>query len=95
MNYFFQWVLGAGILDIGEAFVIASQIKDGDPGSWSEQFHAYGQALQLRAEQEQRENQHRSAGETFLKAFSTLSARPCPQHWCIALILRKKMLKAR
>lgn len=74
MDYFFQWVLGAGILDIGEAFVIASQIKDGDPSSWSEQFHAYGQALQQRAEQQQRANQHRSAGETFLKAFSAVRA---------------------
>ena len=37
-DFFFQWILGGqthGGSEIGETFYAASEIKDGDPESWS------------------------------------------------------------
>lgn len=74
MDLFFMAALGwgpAGGLDIGQAFYVASQIKDGDADSWVEAFRAYGDELNALADKWKQRGWTRSAGEIRLKAFAS------------------------
>lgn len=74
MDLFFMAALGwgpAGGLDIGQAFYVASQIKDGDADSWVEAFRAYGDDLNALADKWKQRGWTRSAGEIRLKAFAS------------------------
>ncbi|KIW16611.1 hypothetical protein PV08_03799 [Exophiala spinifera] len=74
MDLFFLGALGwgpAGGLSVGEAFHAASQIIDGDVGSWADAFANLGAAQNAQAETWQRRGWTRAAGETRLKAFAS------------------------
>ncbi len=73
MDLFFLGALGwgpAGGLSAGEAFYIASQIEDGNAGSWTQSFERQGAVLAAQADRWARQRVFRAAGETRLKAFA-------------------------
>jgi len=74
MDLFFVAALGwgpTGGLDIGQAFHVASTIRDGDPDSWVQSFSAYGQMLDGQAQAWKQRGWTRAAGEMRLKAFAS------------------------
>src|SRR5262249_44540977 len=74
MDLFFVAALGwgpAGGLDVGEAFHVASKIKDGDAASWIRAFAESGDAQTACAEDWLRRGRRREAGEAHLKAFAS------------------------
>lgn len=73
MDLFFLGALGwgpAGGLSAGEAFYIASQIEDGNAGSWTRAFEHQGEILSAQADLWRDRGHRRAAGETRLKAFA-------------------------
>lgn len=73
MDVFFVAALGWGAmggLSVGEAWYVASQIKDGDGDSWTRAFLAYGDKLMADADAMAAAGRTRTAGETRLKAFA-------------------------
>lgn len=73
MDLFFLGALGwgpAGGLSAGEAFYVASQIKDGDADSWADAFEKQGEGLFAQAEKWLVKGLVRAAGEARLKAFA-------------------------
>lgn len=74
MDLFFVAALGwgpTGGLDIGQAFYVASQIKDGDADSWVQAFSNYGDLLNKQADEWKVRGWKRAAAETRLKAFAS------------------------
>lgn len=74
MDLFFVAALGWGVtggLALGQAWYVASQIKDGDGDSWVAAFEAYGDAQNAEADALLTRGRTRSAGETRLKAFAS------------------------
>lgn len=73
LDFIFQWLaLGYGVyggLSFGEAFAAAGQIEEKKLSTWVGAFHALGERLHARAEEQTRRGCARSAGETHLKAF--------------------------
>ena len=73
MDLFFVGALGwgpTGGLEVGQAFYVASQIKDGDADSWVEAFDSYGDLQNAQADTWRERGWLRSAGEMRLKAFA-------------------------
>ncbi|KAH8664697.1 Alpha/Beta hydrolase protein [Xylariales sp. PMI_506] len=73
MDLFFLAALGwgsAGGLSIGEAFYVASKIKNGDPDSWSVAFEQQAEVLVAQAAEWLQRGRTLAAGEARLKAFS-------------------------
>jgi pimeloyl-ACP methyl ester carboxylesterase len=73
MDLFFLGALGwgpAGGLSAGEAFYVASQIKDGDADSWAGAFERQGEILRAQADSWLQRGLMRAAGESRLKAFA-------------------------
>lgn len=73
MDLFFLGALGwgpAGGLSAGEAYYIASQIKDGDADSWTDAFERQGEILCGQADSWLQRGLTRAAGEARLKAFA-------------------------
>ena len=71
MDLFFVGALSwapSGGLDLGQAFYIASKIKDGDADSWVKSFTDYGQLMNNQADQWLSQGWQREAGEMRLKA---------------------------
>jgi pimeloyl-ACP methyl ester carboxylesterase len=74
MDLFFMAALGwgsAGGLEVGQAFYVASQIKDGDADSWVRAFREYGDELNALADTWKQRGWTQSAGEMRLKAFAS------------------------
>jgi pimeloyl-ACP methyl ester carboxylesterase len=74
MDLFFVAALGwgpAGGLDIGQAFHVASTIKDGDADSWVASFSRYGEIQNAQADAWKVRGWRRAAGEARLKAFAS------------------------
>ena len=74
MDLFFMAALSwgpAGGLDIGQAFHIASTIKDGDADSWVNSFADYGEGQNALADSWLARGWRRAAGEARLKAFAS------------------------
>lgn len=72
MDLFFLIALGwgdAGGLSVGEAFYVASTIKDGDADSWVASFAASGDRQQEQAEEWKRAGLKLQSGQARLKAF--------------------------
>jgi hypothetical protein len=73
MDLFFVAALGwgpAGGLDIGQAFYVASTLKDGDADSWMTSFSRYAELQTAQADAWSARGWRRAAGETRLKAFA-------------------------
>jgi len=71
MDVFFVACVGwapMGGLSVGEAWYVASQIKDGDGDSWMRAFESYGDRLSAEADRMAAAGRTRTAGETRLKA---------------------------
>lgn len=71
MEFAFQWILGStanGGCEIGEAFSVAGNIKDGNPHSWQEEWAKMAHKLAARAEKSLAAGHRVSAREAFLKA---------------------------
>lgn len=71
MEFAFQWILGStanGGCEIGEAFYVAGNIKDGNPKSWQEEWEKMAQKVEARAEKSLAAGHRVSAREAFLKA---------------------------
>jgi alpha-beta hydrolase superfamily lysophospholipase len=71
MEFAFQWILGStanGGCEIGEAFYVAGQIKDGNPQSWQEEWEKMAKRVAARAEQSLAAGHRVSARGAFLKA---------------------------
>jgi len=74
MDLFFMAALGwgpAGGLDVGQAFYVASTIKDGDADSWVHSFANYGDQQNEQARAWKQRGWKRAAGEARLKAFAS------------------------
>jgi hypothetical protein len=74
MDLFFVAALGwgpSGGLDIGQAFHVASTIKDGDADSWVSLFSRYAEVQTARAVAWKARGWRRAAGEARLKAFAS------------------------
>ena len=74
MDLFFMAALSwgpAGGLDIGQAFHIASTIKDGDADSWVNSFAGYGEVQNVLADSWLARGWRHAAGEARLKAFAS------------------------
>lgn len=77
MDLFFMSAMSLGPtggLDIGQAFHVASSIKDGDPDSWVKSFSDYALVLDQQAESWKARGWHRQAGEARLKSFASYRA---------------------
>ena len=77
MDLFFMSAMSLGPtggLDIGQAFHVASTIKDGDPDSWVKSFHDYAMVLDGQASEWKARGWHRQAGEARLKSFASFRA---------------------
>jgi len=74
LDFTFQWLgLGYGVyggLSHGEAFAVAAQIDERNISSWVGAFRRFGDRLRGRADEQLRDGQPRSAGETYLKSFN-------------------------
>ena len=71
MEFAFQWILGSaanGGCEIGEAFYVAGNIKDGNPQSWQEEWEKMAQRVEARAEKSLAAGHRVSARGAFLKA---------------------------
>ena len=71
MDYIFQWILGSEAnygCSTGEMFYAASQIEDGDLGSWRTVFGELAQRVEARAEVSLAKGHRVSAREGFLRA---------------------------
>ena len=71
MDYLFQWILGQEAncgSSTGEMFYAASQIEDGDFGSWKSVFGELAQRVEARAEASLAKGHRVSAREGFLRA---------------------------
>lgn len=74
MDLFFVAALGwgpTGGLDIGQAFHVASTIKDGDADSWVSSFSRYAEVQTAQADTWKARGWRRAAGEARLKAFAS------------------------
>ena len=74
MDLFFVAALGwgpTGGLDIGQAFYVASTIKDGDADSWMTSFSRYAELQTAQADAWSARGWRRAAGEARLKAFAS------------------------
>ncbi len=71
MDFAFQWVLGSisnGGCETGEAYYVAGSIKDGDPGSWQEEWEKMAIRVEERARRSLERGHRVSARESFLRA---------------------------
>ena len=102
MDLFFMAALGwgpTGGLEVGQAFYVASQIKDGDADSWVEAFRTYGDELNALADAWMQRGRTQSAGEMRLKAFASYRsawqfAAPGEQFASIFAMQQKAFVKA-
>ena len=80
MDYLFQWILGQEAncgSSTGEMFYAASQIEDGDFGSWKSVFGELARRVEARAEASLAKGHRVSAREGFLRAQQLLSYYGC------------------
>uniref|UniRef100_UPI003F79BC21 alpha/beta hydrolase family protein n=1 Tax=Chitinophaga sancti TaxID=1004 RepID=UPI003F79BC21 len=98
MDLFFLAALGwgpAGGLSAGEAFYIASQIRDGDADSWADAFEKQGEILHAEAREWQQRGLARAVGEASLKAFACYRSAwqfVAPGERFIALFTKSQLL---
>lgn len=71
MDFTFLWYLGTvhnGGCEIGEAFYAVSQMKDGDPQSWVDQWKAMAQRVEKAADESLKNGHKVSAREAYFRA---------------------------
>ena len=71
-DFFFQWILGGqtnGGSEVGETFYAASEIKDGDPESWSSAWTSLAERVEARAKTSLDRGHCVSAREAYLRSY--------------------------
>jgi pimeloyl-ACP methyl ester carboxylesterase len=71
-DFFFQWILGGqthGGSEVGETFYVSSEIKDGDPESWSSAWTSLAKRVEARAKTSLDRGHGVSAGEAYLRPY--------------------------
>ena len=71
-DFFFQYLLGGqshGASEMGESFYAASQIKDGEPESWTTAWTELAERVEVRAKHSLERNHHVSARESYFRAY--------------------------
>ncbi|HEX2909767.1 MAG TPA: alpha/beta fold hydrolase [Chloroflexia bacterium] len=72
-DFFFQWLLGAqthGGSETGEAFYVASKIRNADAESWIQEWQALARRVEARAETSFKQAHYVSAREAYLRAYT-------------------------